>query len=66
MAPAVVLFALAVASASIAASISRVVTDPSGAVIPRASVLAIDTRTGVQTSVTDDRRMIQVAMKFIF
>jgi hypothetical protein len=38
--------------ASITGSISGVVTDPSGAVIPGASVTATDAATGVKTAVT--------------
>ncbi|HEY6370994.1 MAG TPA: TonB-dependent receptor [Candidatus Sulfotelmatobacter sp.] len=53
---AVVLFTLAVASASITGSISGVVTDTSGAVISDASVVAIDTLTGVKTSVRTDAK----------
>ena len=53
---AVVLFTLAVASASITGSISGVVTDASGAVISDASVVAIDTLTGVKTSVKTDAK----------
>jgi hypothetical protein len=51
---AVVLFALAVASASITGSISGVVTDKSGAVMSGATVTATDTLTGVQTIVKTD------------
>jgi hypothetical protein len=53
---AVVLFTLALASASITGSISGVVTDTSGAVISDASVVAIDTLTGVKTSVKTDAK----------
>ena len=45
-----VLFALALASASITGSISGVVTDKSGAVISGATVVATDTQTGIQTT----------------
>ncbi len=51
-----VLFACALASASITGSISGVVTDTSGAVVSGASVVAIDTQTGVKTSVTTDAK----------
>ncbi len=54
--PAFVLFALALASASITGSISGVVTDSSGAVISGVSVVATDTQTGVKTSVTTDAK----------
>src|ERR1700756_657650 len=42
--------------ASITGSISGVVTDASGAVIPGAKVVAIDTQTGIKTSVTTDSK----------
>jgi Carboxypeptidase regulatory-like domain len=51
-----VLFALALASASITGSISGVVTDKSGAVISGATVVATDTLTGVQTSQKTDSK----------
>jgi hypothetical protein len=51
-----VLFALAVASASITGSISGVVTDKSGAVMSGASVVATDTLTGVQTTGKTDAK----------
>ncbi|HEV2382561.1 MAG TPA: carboxypeptidase regulatory-like domain-containing protein [Terriglobia bacterium] len=43
-----------VGSASIAGSISGIVKDPSGAVIPAASVVALNTRTGVRQTTTTD------------
>src|SRR5580704_6048539 len=51
-----VLFALALASASITGSISGVVTDKSGAVVAGASVTATDTLTGVQTTQKTDTK----------
>lgn len=42
--------------ASITGSISGVVNDTSGAVIPGAKVVAIDTQTGVKTTVTSDAK----------
>ena len=45
-----VLFAFALASASITGSISGVVLDKSGAVVAGATVVATDTLTGVQTT----------------
>jgi hypothetical protein len=45
-----VLFALALASASITGSISGVVIDKTGAVVSGASVVATDTLTGVKTT----------------
>src|ERR1700757_2320799 len=42
--------------ASITGSVSGVVTDSSGAVIANAQVVAIDTQTGVRTSVTTDAK----------
>src|SRR5580698_8575566 len=51
-----VLFALALASASITGSISGVVTDKSGAVVPGATVVATDTQTGVQTTQKTDAK----------
>ena len=46
----------ALAWGSITGSISGVVTDPSGAVVSGASVVAIDTQTGVRTTVTSDTK----------
>lgn len=43
-------------SASITGSISGVVTDPSGAVIAGASVVAINTQTGIKSSATTDSK----------
>jgi hypothetical protein len=51
-----VLFALALASASITGSISGVVTDKSGAVVSGASVTATDTLTGVQATQKTDAK----------
>jgi hypothetical protein len=51
-----VLFALALASASITGSISGVVTDKSGAVVSGATVVATDTLTGVQTTQKTDSK----------
>ena len=51
-----VLFALTLASASITGSISGVVTDKSGAVISGATVAAINTLTGVQTTQKTDSK----------
>jgi Carboxypeptidase regulatory-like domain len=51
-----VLFALALASASITGSISGVVTDKSGAVISGASVTATDILTGVQATQKTDAK----------
>ena len=51
-----VLFALALASASITGSISGVVTDKSGAVISGATVVATETQTGVQTTQKTDSK----------
>ncbi len=51
-----VLFALALASASITGSISGVVTDKSGAVVSGASVVATNTLTGVQTTQKTDSK----------
>ncbi|HYM74761.1 MAG TPA: TonB-dependent receptor [Candidatus Dormibacteraeota bacterium] len=45
-----------VASAGITGSISGVVTDPSGAVIEGASVVATDTQTGVKSNATTDNK----------
>jgi hypothetical protein len=42
--------------ASIAGSISGLVTDPSGAVVAGATVVATDTQTGVKTTVTTDAK----------
>jgi hypothetical protein len=50
------LFALAFAAASIAGSISGVVSDSSGAVVSGASVVATDTQTDVRTTVTSDAK----------
>jgi hypothetical protein len=44
------------ASASITGGISGVVTDPSGAVVSGATVVAVDTQTGVKTTVTTDAK----------
>lgn len=52
----VVLLGLGIAWASINGSISGVVTDASGAVISGASVVAIDTQTGVRTTLTTDSK----------
>jgi len=41
---------VSLARASITGSISGTVTDPTGAVVPGASVVAINTQTGVQNS----------------
>jgi len=46
----------ALAWGSITGSISGVVTDPSGAVVSGASVVAIDTQTGVRSTVTSDTK----------
>ncbi len=51
-----VLFALALASASITGSISGVVTDKSGAVVSGATVVATDTLTGVKTTQKTDSK----------
>ncbi len=51
-----VLFAVALASASITGSISGVVTDKSGAVVSGATVVATDTLTGVQTTQKTDSK----------
>ena len=51
-----VLFALTLALASITGSISGVVTDSTGAVLSGASVVAIDTQTGIRTSVKTDAK----------
>ncbi len=48
--------ALGLAWASITGSISGMVTDPTGAVISGASVVATDTQTGVKTAVTTDTK----------
>src|SRR5215471_9818583 len=50
------LLAAALAWASITGSISGVVTDPSGAVISGATVVATDTHTGIKNSVVTDSR----------
>jgi Carboxypeptidase regulatory-like domain len=49
-------FAVGLASASITGSISGVVTDPSGAVVSGASVVATNTQTAVKTTVTTDSK----------
>ena len=54
--PLFTLIALTVAWASITGSISGVVTDSSGAVISGASVVAVNTQTGVRTTVTTDAK----------
>jgi Carboxypeptidase regulatory-like domain len=46
----------ALAWASITGSISGVVTDPSGAVVTGASVVAVDAQTGVRTTATTDAK----------
>ncbi len=51
-----VVFALALASASITGSISGVVTDKTGAVVGGATVVATDTLTGVQTTQKTDSK----------
>ncbi len=51
-----VIFAVAIASASITGSISGVVSDASGAVISGASAVATNTQTGVKSSVTTDTK----------
>jgi hypothetical protein len=59
VAVAVLLFtivALTVARASITGSVSGVVTDSSGAVISGASVVAVNTQTGIRTTVTTDAK----------
>ena len=48
--------ALGLAWASITGSISGMVTDPTGAVISGASVVATNTETGVKTAVTTDTK----------
>jgi len=50
------LFTSVLAWSSITGSISGVVTDPSGAVIPGASIVATNTQTGVKTTVTTDAK----------
>jgi len=45
-----------VGRASITGTISGIVTDPTGAVIPAATVVAINTRTGVKETTTTDTR----------
>jgi hypothetical protein len=47
---------MALTWASIAGSISGIVTDPSGAVVPGATVIATNTQTGVKTTVTTDAK----------
>src|SRR5579864_7856846 len=51
-----ILLTLGVASASITGSISGVVTDPSGAVVAEANVVATNTQTGIRTTVTTDSK----------
>ncbi|MFZ0954549.1 MAG: carboxypeptidase regulatory-like domain-containing protein [Candidatus Sulfotelmatobacter sp.] len=51
-----VLFAMALASASITGSISGVVTDKTGAVVSGATVVATDTLTGVKTTQKTDSK----------
>src|SRR5262249_60549390 len=51
-----VIFVSLLAWASITGTVSGVVTDSSGAVIPNAQVVAIDTQTGVRTTVTTDAK----------
>src|SRR5579864_7050966 len=51
-----VLLTLGLASASITGSISGVVTDPSGAVVAEANVVATNTQTGIRTTVTTDSK----------
>jgi hypothetical protein len=58
-----VIFASAFSSASITGSISGVVTDRSGAVISGASVVAIDTLTGVRTTVKTDAKVSSVFLR---
>src|SRR5277367_244122 len=48
--------AIGITWASIAGSISGLVTDPSGAVVSGATVVATDTQTGVKTTVTTDAK----------
>ncbi|MGC1436803.1 MAG: TonB-dependent receptor [Terriglobales bacterium] len=48
--------AIGITWASIAGSISGLVTDSTGAVIPGATVVATDTQTGVKTTVTTDAK----------
>jgi hypothetical protein len=50
------MFAAVLAWASITGGISGVVTDASGAVISGATVVAVDTQTGVKTTVTTDAK----------
>ena len=52
----IVIVAATLAWAGITGSISGVVSDPSGAVISGANVVAINTQTGVKTSVTTDSK----------
>jgi hypothetical protein len=47
-------WAIGITWASIAGGISGLVTDPSGAVVPGATVVATETQTGVKTTVTTD------------
>lgn len=51
-----IFLALAISWASITGSISGVVTDASGAVLPQATVIAIETQTGVKSTVTTDAK----------
>src|ERR1700678_493027 len=51
-----VILAVAVSLASITGSVSGVVTDKSGAVVPGASVVAIDTQTGIRTTAKTDAK----------
>lgn len=51
-----VCLAVVIASASITGSISGVVTDPSGAVISSATVVATNTQTGIKITVTTDNK----------
>jgi Carboxypeptidase regulatory-like domain/TonB dependent receptor-like, beta-barrel len=50
------LFTAILAWASITGSISGVISDPSGAVISSATVVATDTQTGIRTTVTTDAK----------
>jgi len=50
------MFTAVLAWSSITGTISGVVTDPSGAVIPGATVLAINSQTGVKAAVTTDAK----------
>lgn len=53
---AIILLGAAVAWASITGSISGIVTDPSGAVVPNATVTATNTATGIQSWVQTDSK----------